>query len=585
MALDACFLTGLVRELNSQMVGARVEKIYQPGRDELLLHLRLPAGKARLLFSCTPNNARLTCTEKEAENPAQPPLFCMVLRKHLSGARLERIWMPAFERVVFVAFTGKNDFFEPVTKYLVLELLGRSANLILLDEQQKIIEAIRHLDLTAAGGRQVLPGLRYEPVPPQEKKLFSEAGPEDLPALTVTDKPLWKAIMDYYSGLSPIVARELAFIATGRIDPPADSLRPHQKETLGNQLFFVVSAFSKDQTTPTAVREKNSGRWVDFSFMPILQYGASCDTVSYPDRVSLLEDYFEKSAAEARLKQKSRDVEQLLTRTMARIERTMHVREKELEEGKKADEYRIFGELLQANLHRVRTGMREITVENYYDQCALLTIPLRPDKNPQQNAQLYFKKYSKGKTSTRVVRELIDKDREDLSYLESVYLALGESETAADLDQIREELTRTGFCKSRRKNTRAEATSKPRRFISSDGFPILVGRNNMQNDLLTVKLSRKEDLWLHTKGVHSAHVLVQRGGGTIDDQTILEAAAICAYYSKAKEAAKVEVDYCPVSHVKKPAGARPGMVVYEGYFSVTVAPGLPVPEEGTARNA
>lgn len=580
MALDACFLTYLTKEIAQKAVGARVEKIHQPGKDEVLLHLRAPGFKSRLLFCCTPNCARITLTEKEAENPAQPPLFCMVLRKHLTGARVDRIYMPQFERAIFVEFTGKNDFFEPVKKILVLEILGRTSNLLLLEESGRIIDAIRHVDLTVTTGRQMLPGLYYEPIVPQDKKVFIEANDGDLPQILSTDKPLWKAIMDTYSGISPVVARELAYRAAGRIDSAADGLTPHQKQSLAAILNQTATDLAENLSSPCAVREKASGKWIDFSFLPIGQYGESAEQIPYPSPLALIEDYYEKSSETVRLKQKTRDVELLLTRTCARIERTMHVREKELEEGKKADHYRICGELLQANLHRAQTGMREITVENYYDNCAPFTIPLRPDRSPQQNAQLYFKKYNKAKTGAKVVAELVERDRADLAYLESVFLSLCDCETSADVDQIREELIRTGFSKNKRKTTaRSVGPSKPRRFVSSGGFPILVGRNNMQNDQLTVKLSRKDDLWLHTKDVHSAHVLIVSGGREIDDQSILEAASICAYFSKAKDAPKVEVDYCPVSHVKKPVGARPGMVVYEGHWSVMVEPKLPLKQE------
>lgn len=577
MALDACFLTYLTREINTTVTDARIEKVYQPGKDEIVLNLRAPELRVKLLFCCTPNCARITLTNGETENPAQPPLFCMVLRKHLIGAKILRVYMPQFERAVFIELLGKNDFFEPVKKYLIFELLGRSSNLVLMDENQKIIECIRHVDITA--GRQMLPGLKYEPVVPQDKKPFTEAEAADLPAVTATDKPLWNAIMDCYSGISPIVARELAFRSAGRIDTPANGLTPNQKNALETALTEAAENLREDRSVPTAVRETASGKWLDFSFMPIGQYGASTEVLTYPSPVALIEDYFEKSAEDVRLKQKTRDVEQLLTRTSARIERTMRVREKELEEGKKADHYRISGELLQANLHLCKTGMTQVTVENYYDNCAPFTIPLRPDRTPQQNAQLYFKKYSKAKTSARVVAELIQKDKEDLSYLDSVFMALCDCESSADVDMIREELIRTGFSKNRRKNNgRSSAPSKPRRFLSSSGLTILVGRNNVQNDQLTVKLSRKDDLWLHTKNIHSSHVLIQSGGKEIDDEAILEAASICAYFSKGKEAPKVEVDYCPVSHVKKPTGARPGMVVYDNYWSVLVEPKLPSPE-------
>ena len=575
MALDACYLSLLARELNEKCGGARVDKIYQTGRDEVLLQLRGQKERYKLLFCCTPNCARVTLTQKSLENPATPPLFCMVLRKHLAGAKVERVFLPTFERAVFVEFSAYNDFFEQVKKYLVLEILGRTSNLLLLDEGGMIIDAIRHVDLTVTTGRQMLPGLKYEAVVPQDKKAFIEASGADEALLSKTDLPLWKAVMDQYSGISPVVAREIAHLAAGRCDAPANGLTPNQKNALASALDAVPERVRKGESAPCAVREKESGKWLDFSFFPITQYGEAADSFSYLSAIDLIEDYYEKSAEDTRLKQKTRDVELLLTRTSARIERTMRVREKELEEGKKAEHYRICGELLQSNLHLAKTGMSAVTVENYYDDCKPFTIPLRNDKNPQQNAQLYFKKYNKAKTSARVVADLVRQDKEDLSYLESVYMALCECETSADVDQIREELIRTGFCKNKKKGISKGQPSAPRKFLSSSGLTILVGRNNVQNDYLTVKLSRKDDLWLHTKNIHSAHVLIQGGGKGIDDEAILEAASICAYYSKGKNASKVEVDYCPVSHVKKPVGARPGMVVYEGHYSVLVEPKLP----------
>ncbi|MBQ9953169.1 MAG: NFACT family protein [Clostridia bacterium] len=391
MALDACFLSLLTQEIDGVVQGARVEKLYQPAKDEIILHLRAPGVRARLLFCCAPNCARITLTEKDAENPAQPPLFCMVLRKHLMGAKLERVWMPQFERAIFAEFLGKNDFFEPVKKYLVLEILGRTANLILLNEDHKIIESIRHIDLTAKNGRQVLPGLRYEPIPPQDKIAFIDADAADLERILATDKPLWQAIMDCYSGISPIVAREIAHQGAGRFDTAANGLTPNQKTALAEALNQAAERIRNADGAPSAAREIATGKWLDFSFLPIAQYGAAAEIISYPSAVALMEDYYEKSAEDTRLKQKTKDVEQLITRTAARIERTMNVRKKELKEGEKAEHYRICGELLQANLHRAQSGMKEITVENYYDECKPFTIPLRVDRSPQQNAQLYFK--------------------------------------------------------------------------------------------------------------------------------------------------------------------------------------------------
>ncbi len=576
MALDACFLQMIAHQLQP-LVGAQVDKIYQPSRDEILLHLR-GREKGRLMISSSPNSARIHLTERSVENPKIPPAFCMVLRKHLQGARIQKIYTPAFERVIFLEFEGKNDFFEPETKILLLEIMGRTSNIILLNEQHKIINAIKHVDFTMTRGREILPGLAYEMPPTQDKIPFIEAtAANETQLFAKAEARIADAMMDTYAGISPVVAREICFAALGNTDKRISELSTPQKQRLMAQVLTVAKQVTEHQWNGCLVRRRENDKTVDFSFMPLTQYGSAGKVIECETVHTLLEEYYTKAAEAWRMKQKAMDLSNFLTRTAARIRRTMTVRQKELADSDNAEQYRIYGELIQANLYRMEKGQRVLEAENYYEEALpLVRIPLQPDRSPVQNSQSYFKKYAKAKNGQKIIARLIEQDEKELEYLDSVFTALCDAECEDDLEQIRAELVEGKYLKARAyKGTKKPNLSKPREFITDDGYTVFVGRSNLQNDYLTVRLSRKNDIWMHTKGVHGSHTLLVTGGKTLDelpDETVLQAARLCAYFSKGKESSKVEVDYCPVQNVKKPAGAKPGMVVYDKYYTVLVEP-------------
>lgn len=570
MALDAAFLTFLTNELDCELAGLRVEKIFMPSRDETVFVMR-GHKKHRLLINASTNSPRICLTHDEYEAPSVPPTFCMVMRKHFLGAKLLRVVMPDFERCVRIDFECKNDFFETVNKSIVVELMGRSANMMLIDADNKIIDAIRRVDLSDSSGRCILPGVPYAPMPAQ-------AGKTPLTLVEGADKIfengellLENAVMNSISGISPIVARELSYRATGFSGMRIRQLGTGDRDRLALLICELKEKIENSECTPVVIKQNDNGKLVDFCFMPITQYGGFCENISFESPSAAVEHFFSASAKKARFEQKTKDLFQAITRLSSRITRTCAVREKELKGAEDAEKYRIYGELINANLYCMQNGMTKLVCQNYYDDCREISIPLRADRSPAQNAQLYFKKYTKAKNSAQILCELIKKDKEELDYLDSVFMALCDCETIADADGIRQELINGGYLKRTRKAQKSEKPTAPRTF-EKDGYTILVGKNNMQNDYITVKLSRKNDVWLHTKNVHSSHVLIQTHGTVPPDRVIEYAATLCAYYSRAKDDLKVEVDYCPVQNVKKPVGAKPGMAVYDNYSTVIVNP-------------
>lgn len=576
MALDACFLQFAVRKLNESIAGEIVDKIYQPSKDEVLLLLR-GKGKHRLMISSSPNSARIHLTEKSVENPKTPPAFCMVLRKHLQGAKLQRVYTPAFERVVFLEFEGKNDFFEPETKILLLEIMGRTSNIILINNEHKIINAIKHVDFTMTRGREILPGLCYRMPYAQDKIPFLDASMQDGERLFAkAEANVTNAVMDTYAGISPVVARQVCHQALYSVDKRIFELSTPQKEKLLSVILATKEQVVSGKFEGQIVRRKEDGKMMDFSFLPLTQYGSDAQILSFESTDELLEEYYTKAADAWRIKQKSLDLSNFLTRTAARISRTNAVREKELKESDNAEKYRIYGELIQANLYQMKKGERVLRAQNFYEEdMPLISIPLQPDKSPVQNAQSYFKKYAKAKNGQHIIAGLIEQDKKELEYLTSVFVNLCDAENEEDLEQIRAELVEGRYLKARSLKAKSPNLSKPRQFITDDGYTVYVGKSNLQNDYITVRLSRKNDIWLHTKGVHGSHALLVTGGKPLEeipDTALLQAASLAAFYSKGKESSKVEVDYCPVQNVKKPAGAKPGMVVYDKYYTLLVSP-------------
>ncbi len=567
MPLDAICLQGVVGELTPQLTGSRIEKIQQPARDQIILLLR---GSRRLFLNAGANQPRIHLTEQLRDNPSQPPMFCMLLRKHLSGGIIESVRQEPLERVVTLTVLASDEMGERSRFTLVWEGMPRRANLILCDRDGRIIDCLRRVDLEAEQDRQVLPGLFYRLPTRQNKRSPLSVTEEEFAALlgrAAPDAPLDAWLLDTFTAISPLVARELTVRACGSTDAPASQ---------GNALWDVFSRWQRDVNentfTPTLI--KRNGSLADFTYGPVTQYGTYAETEIYDSFSHLLDDFYEKREQAERVKQKGRDLLKTATTARDRVRRKLAAQEKELAACLDRDHLRICGELITANLYRMERGQSRLTAQNYYDEnCADVDIPLDVRLSPQENAARYFKQYAKAKTAEKYLTAQLQRGREELQYLESVLQELAQAESEQDFNDIRMELTDGGYLRGRgKKQPGFQRASKPREFRSSAGLRILVGRNNRQNDRLTTKDADKRDIWLHTQKIHGSHVILCTGGAEPDEQSLMEAASLAAYFSQAQGSTKVPVDYTLVKFVKKPAGAKPGMVVYTTYQTMLADP-------------
>ena len=567
MPLDAICLQGVVGELAPQLTGSRIEKIQQPARDQIILLLR---GSRRLFLNAGANQPRIHLTEQLRDNPSQPPMFCMLLRKHLSGGIIESVRQEPLERVVTLTVLASDEMGERSRFTLVWEGMPRRANLILCDRDGRIIDCLRRVDLEAEQDRQVLPGLFYRLPTRQDKRSPLSVTEEEFAALlerAAPDAPLDGWLLDTFTAISPLVARELTVRACGSTDAPVSQ---------GSALWEVFSRWQRDVNenafTPTLI--KRNGSLADFTYGPVTQYGTYAETEIYDSFSHLLDDFYEKREQAERVKQKGRDLLKTATTARDRVRRKLAAQEKELAACLDRDHLRICGELITANLYRMERGQSRLTAQNYYDEnCADVDIPLDVRLSPQENAARYFKQYAKAKTAEKYLTAQLQRGGEELQYLESVLQELAQAESEQDFNDIRTELTDGGYLRGRgKKQPGFQRASKPREFRSSAGLRILVGRNNRQNDRLTTKDADKRDIWLHTQKIHGSHVILCTDGTEPDEQSLMEAASLAAYFSQAQGSTKVPVDYTPVKFVKKPAGAKPGMVVYTTYQTMLADP-------------
>ena len=564
MPLDALCLTAVAGEVRAAVQGGKIDKIYQPTRDEAVLYIRGPAGNVRLLLSANPGHPRAHLTERNRENPEQPPMFCMLLRKHLQGARILELNQPPLERILDFRLETLDELGDRVERRLVLEAMGRSANLLLLDGEGRIVDCTRRVDGDLARGqRQLLPGLFYRQPPAVDKLNPFTLSSEEL--RLVLANPLGKAwdklLLDSFTGLSPLVARELAFRAGD------------DSEKLAAELEKLGKAVEENHFTAyLLVRE---GKPVDFTFLPVLQYGPETESIPRESFSALLDDFFSDRESAERVRQRGQDLVKSVTSARDRTARKLGNQARELEATKNRERLRELGDILTSNLHLMEKGMSTFRTMDFYDpEGGEVDIPLDPLLTPQQNAAKYYKEYNKAKTAEEMLTIQIEKGEKELEYLNSVLENIALAEGEKDLQEIRQELTETGYL--RRPKTAAKrakkVSGKPMEFRSSAGLRISVGKNNSQNDLLTTKLAYKSDIWLHTQKIHGSHVILWLEGGEADARSLTEAAQLAAYFSQARDGSKVPVDYTPVKYVKKPAGARPGMVVYTTYQTAVVEP-------------
>ena len=566
MPLDAVCLQAVVAELAPQITGSRIEKIQQPARDQVVLLLR---GNRRLLLSAGGGQPCLHLTELPRDNPAQPPMFCMLLRKYLSGGIIESIQQAPLERVVTLTVSAADELGERSQFSLILEAVARRANLILADKDGHIIDCLRRIDFEMNPDRQVLPGLFYHlPTPPDKVSPFTVTEEEfaALAAAAGEGAPADQWLVRTVNGLSPLVARELTFRACGSTDAPVTG----HTAALWSAFAAWRDTVNEKHFTPAML--KRSGVPMDFTYLHVGQYGGAAEEETYTSFSRLLDDFYEKREQAERVKQKGQDLVKTASNGAARLRRKIAAQEQELAESKNRDKWRVYGELITANLYRMERGMSRLTAQNYYDpDCADMDIPLDVRLSPQENAAKYFKKYTKAKTAEKYITAQLEKARVELTYLESVLQELTLAESEQDFNDIRAELTDGGYLRAKGRK-QPQRPSKPREFRSTAGLRILVGRNNRQNDRLTAKDAEKWDIWLHTQRIHGSHVILCTGGAQPDEQSIAEAASLAAYFSQAQNSTKVPVDFTQVKYVKKPAGSPPGFVNYTNYKTILADP-------------
>ncbi len=574
MAFDAGMLACTLSELKKTALGARIEKVYQPERDEILLQMRSFEGGKRLLINAGSGNPRIGFTEVPKENPQNPPMFCMLLRKYLQGAKLVEIEQAPFDRVAFLGFDTRDEMGFECRRYLIAELMGKYSNLIFADGQKKIITALRTTDFSLDSLRQLLSGMTYTLPPAQNKDnplIVTEerflALLKDFPEERGADK----FIVNSFMGIAPVVAREIVFRATGHTDTP---LKYCFADDLWREFSAVTARIRDESFEPSLILAE--GKPLEYSFMPLSQYGdAECRPMKGAG--ALFDAYFETRDREQRVHQRAQDILRLLTNAESRIRKKLELQRTELSECEKGVEYKKYGDLITANLYRLSRGDTRAVFDDYEamredGSFPQIEVALDNRLSPSANAQRYYKRYNKAKNARVELAKQIELGENELSYLYTVFEALTRAEGPADLLEIRDELYRSGYA-SRMKNYNMPKMHKPTvmQFRTPDGMQVLCGKNNVQNEYITHKLAEKQDYWFHAKNTAGSHVLLRTEGREPTDLDFTTAAEIAAFYSKA-EGSNIAVDYLLAKHVKKPAGAKPGFVIYHTNWTAYVTP-------------
>ena len=572
MALDGITLGFVKNELKNYIIGSKIEKVHQPSKNELVLILRTRNGGYRLYLSCDGQSPRVQLSRYNLENPKVPPMLCMLLRKRLCGATLTEITQISNDRILVFEFDGTTEIGDKTKYYLICEIMGQRSNIILCDIDYKIIDAVKRIDEEKSSVREILPGLKYELPPMQEKcNIISDDTNEIVnKILLYNEKMLSKAVLECVEGFSPIVGREIAY-RTVFGDKQVGLLSDIEKERLENEIGIIKDEINNEKLFTMLVSD--DGIPFDFSFTNIRQYGTSLKKKEYDSVSELLDDfYFEKDKI-TRTKRKAADLFKLLNSAIERTSRKINNRKSELLKSENREQIRIYAELITANQYRLTEKASVYQLENYYDNNNIIDIPANPALTPLQNAQKYFKEYKKAVNAEKLLHNLIEEGEQELVYLDSVLDNLSRAASEKEIAEIRDELEQGGYLKIKKGNKiKKEKPLQPIEFTSSDGFRILVGRNNIQNDILTLKTAKNYDMWLHVQKHAGSHTVIIADKKEITETAIFEAACIAAYHSKAKDSSSVAVDYTLIKNVKKPVGAKPGKVIYNTYNTIYVTP-------------
>lgn len=575
MSFDGFVTHCVTDELRSKLLNGKIDKVYQPEKDEIILSVRTRSGNYKLLLSASASNPRIHLTEVQRENPMTPPMLCMLMRKHLAGAVIIDIKQNGFDRVVRIDAETRNELGDLCTRSVIIEIMGRHSNIILVDDSGRIMDSAKHIDFTVSAVRQVLPGMTYELPPAQDKTAADSLKATELmealaaqPEDTLMDKFLLSEIM----GMSPLLAREIVYRFSGntkmmKCEVDCAAFVVHTVDFLKNICGGIYE--------PSLVIEPSEKKPVAFSCVRLSQYEGAYKIEEYDSISEVIDSFFEIRSRREHMNRRSAALLKLIHNNIERCQKKIVMHKEHIRSAQDRDKYKMYGDLLTANLYRIKYGDKSVRVQNYYSESGeKIEIPLKADISPSQNAQRFYKRYNKAKTTEKFASEQLEIAENEKYYLESVADALENADTPVELDEIRQELMTEGYiAKQNNAKKKQQKKSEPIKIISVDGYEILIGRNNRQNDELTLKSAYSTDLWFHTKEIPGSHTIIRtRGTGEAPETTMMQAAKLAAYYSKARNSSKVPVDYTLIKNVKKPNGAKPGMVIYDRYNTVYVTP-------------
>lgn len=586
MPFDAGVMAAVVKQLKSTVIGARVDKIYQPERDEIILSIRTAGESKKLLLSASAGNSRVSFCSADRENPMQPPMFCMLLRKHLSGAHILDVNQIGFDRAVEIKLTSADEMGYSSVKYLICEIMGTYSNVIFLDEKRKILGVLHPISLSTTNKRQVLCGFEYENPPMQEGKIDAVLVDKESFVSKINTAvgggfggAADKYLISNYAGLSPLTAREIVYRASKATNTP---LCECDAEKMWFYFELIYGGVKNGQFNPCLVTD-TKGKVVDFSFCEIRQYGAGGVVTQYDDISNLLDAFYFERDKQERVKHRGQDILRLLTNASTRINKKMALQRESLLESARKEDFKRFGDIITANIYLLKKGQKSAELVDYYDEnTPTVTVALDERMTPAQNAQHYYKKYNKAKSAEVMLTKQIAESEEELKYIDTVFDSLTKADTEADLSQIRTELSASGYGKTldnlRKSMTRTKKEYKnalkkdykPLCFVTSSGYEVLCGKNNLQNDYITCEVASKDDYWFHIKNAPGSHVILRCGKDEPPSEDFTEAAMIAAFYSSQKELPQAPVDYTRVRNVKKPSGSKPGFVIYETNYTCYV---------------
>ena len=577
MALDGLVIHSIVDELHKKLLGGKIDKVYQPENDEVVLHIRNNKENFKLVLSCSASNPRVyLASDYKKENPINAPMFCMLFRKYIQGGNIVNVSQVDFERIIKISVESFDELKEKTTKDIIIEIMGRHSNIILThSSNNKIIDSAKRIPPSVSRVRQILPGQTYV-LPPKQDKLnpITDISLNSfVDTLSSFNGPIFKAIYSKFLGISPVIAKEICFRANIDENLLVSEISSDDISKIYREFHNLFKYIKDNIYNPCMVIDTSIDKVLDFSCINLSLF--SNLSIINDDSISkILENYYATKDIKDRIHQRSSDLRKSISIKLDRLYNKLNKQEKELIESENAQIYKIKGELITSYIYMIEKGMESVEVANFYDlEYKNIKISLNTNFTPSENAQKYFKKYNKLKTAKKEITSQMEITKEEIDYLENIMLSIENCENLAELMDIREELGKVGYIRSKNNSKKeTKLTTKPHEFVSSNGFKILVGKNNKQNDHLTLKVASNEDIWMHTKNIPGSHVIIKTEGKEVPDETIFEGAMLAAFFSKSKMSSQVPVDYTKKKNVKKPNGAKPGMVIYDTNNTIYVTP-------------